>query len=245
MHAAGGQFQAIPYRGDAPLNTALIAGEVHLAVVPFATAKPNIDAATCARWGSRAQACGIAARGADHRGKRRAGLRLVELARLVRAGRNAAEVIALIQREAARRCKCPMSAPAWTPPPTRCRFNTGRVCGTVQGGSGAICQGRERRRHPAAGLARVALRLSRDVYPLVPAKAGPRRKKILDSRLRGNERRRDPNRTRCRDEAKMTIQGLGYIGVRAKSLEDWRASAKVPRPPARRQEPRQPRLPHG
>ena len=44
MHAGGVKFQAIPYRGDAPLNTALIAGEVHLAVVPFATAKPNIEA---------------------------------------------------------------------------------------------------------------------------------------------------------------------------------------------------------
>jgi tripartite-type tricarboxylate transporter receptor subunit TctC len=43
MHAAGVKFQAIPYRGDAPLNTALIAGEVHLAIVPFATAKPNIE----------------------------------------------------------------------------------------------------------------------------------------------------------------------------------------------------------
>ncbi len=44
MHAAGVRFQPIPYRGDAPLNTALIAGEVHLAIVPFATAKPNIEA---------------------------------------------------------------------------------------------------------------------------------------------------------------------------------------------------------
>jgi len=44
MHAGGVKFQPIPYRGDAPLNTALIAGEVHLAIVPFATAKPNIDA---------------------------------------------------------------------------------------------------------------------------------------------------------------------------------------------------------
>jgi tripartite-type tricarboxylate transporter receptor subunit TctC len=43
MHAADVKFQPIPYRGDAPLNTALIAGEVHLAVVPFATAKPNIE----------------------------------------------------------------------------------------------------------------------------------------------------------------------------------------------------------
>jgi tripartite-type tricarboxylate transporter receptor subunit TctC len=44
MHAAGIKLQAIPYRGDAPLNTALIAGEVQLAIVPFATAIPNIEA---------------------------------------------------------------------------------------------------------------------------------------------------------------------------------------------------------
>ena len=43
-HAAGMELQAVPYRGDAPLNTALIAGEVHLAVVPFATAKPHVEA---------------------------------------------------------------------------------------------------------------------------------------------------------------------------------------------------------
>ena len=43
-HAAGIELQAVPYRGDAPLNTALIAGEVHLAVVPFATAKPHVEA---------------------------------------------------------------------------------------------------------------------------------------------------------------------------------------------------------
>jgi tripartite-type tricarboxylate transporter receptor subunit TctC len=44
MHAGGVKLQAVPYRGDAPLNTALIAGEVHVAVVPFATAKANIEA---------------------------------------------------------------------------------------------------------------------------------------------------------------------------------------------------------
>jgi len=43
-HAAGIELQAVPYRGDAPLNTALIAGEAHLAVVPFATAKPHVEA---------------------------------------------------------------------------------------------------------------------------------------------------------------------------------------------------------
>lgn len=52
-HAAGIELQAVPYRGDAPLNTALIAGEVQLAVVPFATAKPHVEA-------GRLRALGIA-----------------------------------------------------------------------------------------------------------------------------------------------------------------------------------------
>jgi len=43
-HSAGIDIVHVPFRGDAPLNTALIAGEVHLAVVPFATAKPHVEA---------------------------------------------------------------------------------------------------------------------------------------------------------------------------------------------------------
>ena len=42
-HAAGIELQAVPYRGDAPLNTALIAGEVEVAIVPLATAAPLIQ----------------------------------------------------------------------------------------------------------------------------------------------------------------------------------------------------------
>jgi tripartite-type tricarboxylate transporter receptor subunit TctC len=41
--AAGIDLQAIPYRGDAPLNTALIAGEVDCAIVPIATVVPLIE----------------------------------------------------------------------------------------------------------------------------------------------------------------------------------------------------------
>jgi tripartite-type tricarboxylate transporter receptor subunit TctC len=41
--ATGMNVTAVPYRGDAPLNTALIAGEVDLAVVPVATARPNVE----------------------------------------------------------------------------------------------------------------------------------------------------------------------------------------------------------
>lgn len=35
--------QAVPYRGDAPLNTALIAGEVQIAIVPIATGRANVE----------------------------------------------------------------------------------------------------------------------------------------------------------------------------------------------------------
>jgi tripartite-type tricarboxylate transporter receptor subunit TctC len=41
--AAGIDLQAIPYRGDAPLNTALLAGEVDVAIVPLATIVPLIE----------------------------------------------------------------------------------------------------------------------------------------------------------------------------------------------------------
>jgi tripartite-type tricarboxylate transporter receptor subunit TctC len=41
--AAGIDLMAIPYRGDAPLNTALIAGEVDVAIVPIGTAVPLIE----------------------------------------------------------------------------------------------------------------------------------------------------------------------------------------------------------
>jgi tripartite-type tricarboxylate transporter receptor subunit TctC len=41
--AAGIDLQAVPYRGDAPLHAALIAGEIDVAVVPMATARPHID----------------------------------------------------------------------------------------------------------------------------------------------------------------------------------------------------------
>ena len=41
--SAGIDILAIPYRGDAPLNTALIAGEVDVAIVPIGTAVPLIE----------------------------------------------------------------------------------------------------------------------------------------------------------------------------------------------------------
>lgn len=41
--ATGIDIAAIPYKGDAPLNTALLAGEVDLAIVPVATGRANVE----------------------------------------------------------------------------------------------------------------------------------------------------------------------------------------------------------
>ena len=41
--SAGIDIQAVPYRGDAPLNAALIAGEIQVAVVPMATTLPHLQ----------------------------------------------------------------------------------------------------------------------------------------------------------------------------------------------------------
>jgi tripartite-type tricarboxylate transporter receptor subunit TctC len=44
--ATGINVLAVPYRGDAPLNTALIAGEIQVAVVPMATVLSHIESGT-------------------------------------------------------------------------------------------------------------------------------------------------------------------------------------------------------
>ena len=42
-HATGIEILAVPFRGDAQINAALIAGDVEVAVVPLATAVPLIQ----------------------------------------------------------------------------------------------------------------------------------------------------------------------------------------------------------
>jgi tripartite-type tricarboxylate transporter receptor subunit TctC len=44
--ATGMDLVVIPYKGDAPLNTALIGGEIQLAVVPLSTSIPHVEAGT-------------------------------------------------------------------------------------------------------------------------------------------------------------------------------------------------------
>ena len=89
--AAGIDIQAIPYRGDAPLNPALIAGEIDVAVVPLGRdrAPRSIGRDTRAGGEQRAALAGAAGR-ADGVRRCRPGLRGFGLARLVRAGEDAA-----------------------------------------------------------------------------------------------------------------------------------------------------------
>ena len=42
--AAGIEMQAVPYKGDAPLNTDLIAGQIQIAIVPLSAAVPLVQA---------------------------------------------------------------------------------------------------------------------------------------------------------------------------------------------------------
>ena len=89
-HSAGIDVQHIPYRGDAPVNAALIGGEIQLAVVPQSTGLPFIKSGSIrAARRDRHQTLAGAARGADHRGGRRRRPRSPELERPVRAGRHA------------------------------------------------------------------------------------------------------------------------------------------------------------
>ena len=88
--AAGMDIQAVPYRGDAPANAALIAGEIQLGVMPMATTLPLVQDGQL-----KALAIGGAQRSPampnvptiarDH-----SGLRIDQLAGLFRAGRHAA-----------------------------------------------------------------------------------------------------------------------------------------------------------
>ena len=89
--AAGIDIQAVPYRGDAPLNTALIAGEIEVAVVPMATARAADRERPAARAGGR-PAPSARRRCPTCRPSPRthSGLRIVQLAGLFRAGEYAA-----------------------------------------------------------------------------------------------------------------------------------------------------------
>lgn len=43
-HATGTQIQMVPFRGDAPLTSALLSGDVQVAMLPFAAGRPQVTA---------------------------------------------------------------------------------------------------------------------------------------------------------------------------------------------------------
>ena len=89
-HSAGIDVQHIPYRGDAPVNAALIGGEIELAVVPQSTGLPFIKSGSIRPLRrDRHETLAGAARGADHRRGRRRRPRNPKLERPVRAGEHA------------------------------------------------------------------------------------------------------------------------------------------------------------
>ena len=89
--AAGIDIQAIPYRGDALINTALIAGEVDVAIVPIGTIVPLIKGGQLRALAvNSAKRSPRIARRADRGRGRHPRLRGVGLAGLVRAGQDAA-----------------------------------------------------------------------------------------------------------------------------------------------------------
>ena len=108
-HATGIDILAVPFRGDAQINAALIAGDVEVAVVPLATAVPLIqDGRIRALGDHRRQALADGPRRADRRRKRRAGLCL---RRAGRAGscrrRRRAAIVERIQQETAKALALP------------------------------------------------------------------------------------------------------------------------------------------
>ena len=89
--AAGIDIQAIPYRGDAPLNTALIAGEIDVAVGAARRDRAPCSIGRDTRAGGEQRAALAAAAGrADVLRRCRPRLRGFGLAGLVRAGEDAA-----------------------------------------------------------------------------------------------------------------------------------------------------------
>ena len=102
-HGAGLDIAHIPYRGDAPMLTALLAGDIDIGFMPVGTGVPQVQTGAGQGPGDdRPQAVEGAARSADVRGGRREGAGGRLLVRAVRAGRDAAR-----RRAAAAEAKWP------------------------------------------------------------------------------------------------------------------------------------------
>ncbi len=151
--ATGIDIQAVPYRGDAPANAALIAGEIQLGVMPMATTLPLIEAGRL-----KALAIGGAKRSAAMPNvptvaETIQGFEFDELAGLLHAGRHAARACRATAAgggqgtEAARRSGA--VARRWK---RRNWVNAGGIRRAVPSGHYEVCQDYRRRENTKAGL---------------------------------------------------------------------------------------------
>ena len=154
--AAGIDILAIPYRGDAPLNTALIAGEVDVAIVPIGTAVPLIEGGQIARAGGqqRPALAGAAGR-ADRRRRCHSRTSRLPAGRAIScpAQDAARRRRAVIQRETAKVIADPdMQARLKAMGNEPVGSTTEAFDATIQSGSGEVCKSREGSEYPDAGL---------------------------------------------------------------------------------------------
>ena len=152
--AAGVDIVHIPFKGDAPLFTSLVAGDIELAVTPLSTALPHIQAGTLKALAVTGPKRGCSLPGRANRRRDLSRLRLDELAGLVRAGVDAERHRHEAQRLCAQRVANAGSARRTEDIRQRSgRQFAGTSSAPLQGRGRALHQDRERSQAASAGLA--------------------------------------------------------------------------------------------
>ena len=222
---AGIDIQAVPYRGDAPLNAALIAGEIQVAVVPMATVLPHLESGMI-----KALAIGGAQRApalpnVPTVAETIPGFESDELAGVVRARRHAARHRA---DDPARNRQGAQAAGRGRSPEDRRQRGRGQHAGGVR----RPLPRRHRRSSPRSSRTRIFRpriervepcggQKSADGMPHNDANFGIKIPAAIANKVRKDHNFRASGPESQQRRRPMSIEGLGYVGVRAKSLEDW------------------------